>query len=51
VFAGWVIDKKMMQAELGQGFFRIWRPVIRWVVPIAIGVVLVMGVWEKLRGS
>jgi NSS family neurotransmitter:Na+ symporter len=48
VFAGWVIDKKMMQAELGQGFFRIWRPVIRWVVPAIIGVVLVMGVIEKL---
>ncbi len=48
VFAGWVIDKKMMQAELGTGFFRIWRPVIRWVVPGAIGVVLVMGVIEKL---
>jgi NSS family neurotransmitter:Na+ symporter len=48
VFAGWVIDKKMMQAELGQGFFRIWRPVIRWIVPAIIGVVLVMGVFEKL---
>ncbi len=24
VFAGWVIDKKMMQAELGMPFFRIW---------------------------
>ena len=48
VFAGWVIEKKMMEAELGQGFFRIWCPVIRWVVPIVVGVVLVMGVIEKL---
>jgi NSS family neurotransmitter:Na+ symporter len=48
VFAGWVIEKKMMEAELGQGFFRIWRPVIRWIVPTIIGVVLVMGVIEKL---
>jgi len=49
VFSGWVIDKKMMQAELGQTFFRIWRPVVRWVIPIAIGVVLVMGAYEKLQ--
>jgi len=48
VFAGWVIEKKMMEAELGQGFFRVWRPVIRWIVPIVVGVVLVMGVIEKL---
>jgi hypothetical protein len=22
---------------------------VRWVIPIAIGIVLVMGAWEKLR--
>jgi NSS family neurotransmitter:Na+ symporter len=49
VFAGWVIEKKLMQTELGNGFFRIWRPVVRWVIPIVIGAVLVMGVWEKLN--
>jgi neurotransmitter:Na+ symporter, NSS family len=47
-FSGWVIEKKLMEAEFGTPFFRIWRPVVRWVIPIAIGVVLVMGVWEKL---
>ncbi len=51
VFAGWVIDKKMMQAELGMPFFRIWRPLVRWVVPIAVGVILVLGVWEKLHAA
>jgi NSS family neurotransmitter:Na+ symporter len=49
VFAGWVIEKKMMQAELGMPFFRIWRPLVRWLIPIAIGVILVLGVWEKLH--
>jgi NSS family neurotransmitter:Na+ symporter len=48
VFAGWVIEKKLMESELGTPFFRIWRPVVRWVVPAIIGVVLVMGVIEKL---
>jgi NSS family neurotransmitter:Na+ symporter len=48
VFAGWVIEKKLMERELGTPFFRVWRPVVRWVVPAIIGVVLVMGVIEKL---
>jgi NSS family neurotransmitter:Na+ symporter len=51
VFAGWVIDKKMMGSELGTPFFRIWRPLVRWVIPIAVGVILVLGVWEKLHAA
>ncbi|HOY76893.1 MAG TPA: sodium-dependent transporter, partial [Hyphomonadaceae bacterium] len=49
IFAGWIIEKKMMQAEFGMPFFRIWQPLVRWVVPIAIGVILVLGVWEKVH--
>lgn len=49
IFAGWIIEKKMMQAEFGMTFFRIWQPIVRWVIPIAIGVILVAGVWEKLH--
>ena len=49
VFAGWVIEKKMMQAEFGMPFFRVWRPLVRWVIPIAIGAILVLGVWEKMH--
>jgi NSS family neurotransmitter:Na+ symporter len=49
VFSGWVIEKKMMQDELGRGFFRVWRPVVRWVVPIFIGVVLVFGALDKMQ--
>jgi NSS family neurotransmitter:Na+ symporter len=51
VFAGWVIDKKMMQAELGPAFFRVWRPLVRWVIPIAVGVILALGVWEKMHAA
>ena len=49
VFAGGVIEKKMMQAEFGMPFFRVWRPLVRWVIPIAIGAILVLGVWEKMH--
>jgi NSS family neurotransmitter:Na+ symporter len=49
VFCGWVIEKRMMQDELGRPFFRIWRPTVRWVVPAVIGVVLVLGVADKAQ--
>ena len=49
VFAGWVIEKKMMQAEFGMPFFRIWQPLVRWVIPVAVGLILVLGVWEKMH--
>jgi len=48
IFAGWVIEKKMMQAEFGMPFFRVWSVLVRWVIPIAIGVILVLGIREKL---
>ncbi|MEQ1784807.1 MAG: sodium-dependent transporter, partial [Hyphomonadaceae bacterium] len=51
IFAGWVIEKKMMQAEMGMPFFRVWSVLVRWVIPIAIGVILVLGVWEKLQAT
>jgi hypothetical protein len=38
-----------MQAEFGMPFFRVWQPIVRWVIPIAIGVILVLGVWEKMH--
>jgi NSS family neurotransmitter:Na+ symporter len=49
IFAGWVIEKKLMEAEFGAPFFRVWRPIVRWLIPIAIGIVLVLGAWYKLR--
>jgi NSS family neurotransmitter:Na+ symporter len=48
VFSGWVIEKKLMESEFGMPFFRVWRPLVRWAIPATIGVVLVLGVWEKL---
>ncbi len=51
IFSGWVIEKKMMQAEFGMPFFRVWSVLVRWVIPIAVGVILVLGVWEKLQAA
>ena len=49
IFAGWVIEKKMMEAELGTPFFRVWRPLVRWVAPAVVGVVLVFGALDKAQ--
>lgn len=51
IFAGWIIEKKMMQAEFGMPFFRVWSVLARWAIPIAIGVILVLGVREKLNAA
>jgi NSS family neurotransmitter:Na+ symporter len=51
IFAGWVIEKKMMQAEFGMPFFRVWSVLVRWVIPVAIGVILVLGIREKLDAA
>jgi NSS family neurotransmitter:Na+ symporter len=49
LFSGWVIEKKMMQAEMGATFFRIWSPLVRWAIPLFVGVVLVLGALDKLQ--
>jgi len=51
LFSGWVIEKKMMQAEFGMPFFRVWSVLVRWVIPIAIGLILLLGVREKLDAA
>jgi len=49
IFAGWVIEKKMMEAELGTPFFRVWRPLVRWLAPAVVGIVLVFGALDKAQ--
>jgi NSS family neurotransmitter:Na+ symporter len=51
VFSGWVIEKKMLQAEFGASFFRVWSPLVRWAIPLFVGVVLVLGALDKLQNQ
>lgn len=51
IFAGWVIEKRLMEAELGAPFFRVWRPVVRWGIPLVVGGILVLGVLDKLQNK
>ncbi|GGE50634.1 transporter [Marinicauda pacifica] len=46
VFAGWVIPKATMRhenSEMSEGVFSLWRFLLRYVCPIVIGAILVLG--------
>ena len=46
LIAGWVSPRSLMRAELAQtsdASFALWRGLIRYVVPLAIIVILVVG--------
>ncbi len=47
IFAGWFVSSDLSRDELNlssEGAFKLWRFLIRWPVPIAVAVILVMGV-------
>jgi NSS family neurotransmitter:Na+ symporter len=46
LFTGWVVSKSLMQKELphaGEKFFAFWRFTIRWLAPVAVGLIIVTG--------
>ncbi len=46
LFTGWVVSKALMRKELpnaGTGFFAYWRFSIRWLAPVAVGLIIVTG--------
>lgn len=48
IFAGWVVPKHIMASEIGEGFLLEFTLVLlRFVVPIAISVILIMGLVSK----
>lgn len=52
VFAGWVVPRAIMRGELhnsGDGLFRFWRFMIRYVAPIAVFLILLLGLDAKFN--
>ncbi len=46
IFAGWVAPRAVMRGELAglsPMLFRVWRFIVRYLAPVGIGVILVMG--------
>ena len=49
VFAGWFVSRAASREELdlkSDTVYRLWRFLLRWPVPIAVGLILVMGLSE-----
>lgn len=50
VFAGWILSRHMLESELGEGrLMNTWRFMVRWVVPPALGFILVFGTLDSLQ--
>jgi len=49
VFAAWVMSPEMIRSELGlqgSGWFKVWHNLIRFAVPLAIGAILITGLFD-----
>ena len=44
LFAGWVLDKKILDAEMVEdlGFYPMWRILVRYIAPAAVAIVFVL---------
>jgi len=50
VFGGWILSRDMLTSELGEGtIMNIWRFLMRWFVPIFVGLVLFFGFFDKIQ--
>lgn len=52
VFAGWIVPRTIMRGELknaGDGMFRYWRLMVRYVAPIVVFVTLLLGIDAKFN--
>lgn len=46
LFTGWVVSKALMRSELNEAsnaFFGYWRFTIRYLAPIAVGLIIIVG--------
>jgi len=50
IFIGWRADKKLVEVQTGLegGMFTLWRFLVAWVCPIAVGLILLFGLFPGL---
>jgi len=54
LFTGWIISKSLMKKELphaGPKFFAYWRFTIRWLAPVAVGLIIITGLADTFGVS
>ncbi|MEZ5953112.1 MAG: sodium-dependent transporter [Hyphomonas sp.] len=50
VFGGWILSRDMLTSELGEGtIMNVWRFLMRWFVPVFVGLVLFFGFFDKIQ--
>lgn len=50
VFGGWILSRDMLTSELGEGtIMNVWRFLMRWFVPMFVGLVLFFGFFDKIQ--
>ena len=48
VYSGWILSRDTLTSEFGDGsVMNLWRFAVRWIVPPAIGIILVFGIIDK----
>jgi NSS family neurotransmitter:Na+ symporter len=50
-FCGWVVDRAIMEAELGPRIYRVWSVIVRWIIPTVIAAAIGLGVPDKLQNQ
>lgn len=52
IFVGWIADRRLTDAENGLtgGLHRFWRFLMRWLCPLALSTILVVGIFPGLLG-
>ncbi len=51
IFAGWVVPRRIMASELGEGaLLNVVLFLLRFVVPIGISIILIIGIYGKFAG-
>lgn len=53
VFTGWIADRRLVQQQTGLsgGMFALWRFLVAWLCPIAVGLVLLFGLVPGLLSN
>ncbi len=52
IFTGWRADRRLVEVESGlSGIqFALWRGIVAWLAPVAVGLILIFGLFPSLLG-
>lgn len=53
IFTGWIIDKRLVDSENGLegGLHKFWYFLVRWLCPIALTAILIVGIFPSVLGG